>query len=111
MSDKLPARNEKGQLLPGNTANPAGRPKVSAMAIIRDEIAKVPKGKKEALLVLMVRQYLDYIYTENDTNCMKDLISRLDGLPRATVEMQSDSTDEFKELLKSLMVPHAESQS
>jgi hypothetical protein len=32
MDDCSPARDAKGRLLPGHSGNPAGRPKVSAMA-------------------------------------------------------------------------------
>ena len=49
--DNKPKRNSKGQLLPGNTANPNGRPKGQSLKEYeREKFSKMTEEQKEVFL-------------------------------------------------------------
>ena len=106
-----PARDpETGQLLPGNTANPAGRPKrENAWASIRNEILSASKVKlsitvpdkdgmnqtrvfdltvgeeKTIRHAIIVRQAQNALSGDNDA--IRDLMNREEGMPRQAVDL------------------------
>lgn len=76
-----PQRAENGQLLPGSTANPYGRPKgsYSIVELIKKKLQEIPEGKNKTYGEYFVEQVMKKSITEGDVSMMKDLIDRVDG--------------------------------
>jgi hypothetical protein len=97
MSDELentsearkPERDEHGRLLPGNTANPNGRPpRFSLVALIERELRKrlddtTDKTKAEKI----VEEYIDKTLETIDGQAIRDLADRFDGKPTNKTEV------------------------
>lgn len=70
---------KKGQPSP----NPNGRPKgFSIVAHLKEKLQEIPEGKKESYASLITKKYIDKALTEGDVTILKDLINRVDGLPK-----------------------------
>jgi len=74
-------RGPDGRFLPGNNANPNGRPKkdVSLISVLKEDIDKIPAGERQGrtwrqLLVLswLTKAMKEWVY-------FKELLDRLDG--------------------------------
>lgn len=76
-----PQRDEKGRLLPGNTANPAGRPKgLSLTEVIKQRLKELsPDGKRSALEWMADNIIQDAL--DHDNSMRKLLWNYLDGMP------------------------------
>jgi hypothetical protein len=94
-SDSKPLRNEKGQLLPGQTANPYGRPigSVSIVTELRKRLQEIPTGEKRAYIDLFVDRIMEKAMVEGDVAIMRDLIDRIDGKPAQSVDMTTNGKD------------------
>ena len=86
-SDIKPERDENGRLLPGNTANPNGRPKgsFSLVEMIKNKLQEIPEGKDKTYAEYFVEQIMKKSVIEGDTSMMKDMINRVDGMPRQNI--------------------------
>ena len=86
-SDIKPERDENGRLLPGNTANPNGRPKgsFSLVEMIKRKLQEVPEGKDKTYAEYFIEQLMKKSVIEGDTSTMKDIINRVDGMPRQNI--------------------------
>jgi hypothetical protein len=83
-----PERAANGQLLPGNTANPFGRPPgtVSIVEALRRKLKEVPEGEdKRTYLEVFVDKLYEKTNQDGDVAMMKDLIDRIDGKPEQKV--------------------------
>lgn len=90
-SENKPERNEKGQLLPGNTANPNGRPKgsLSITALVKEELEKVPDGQKVSYAEALIKKMLHKAIIEGDTQTQKMIWNYIDGLPKGALDLTS----------------------
>lgn len=100
-------RNEKGQFLPGVSGNPLGKPPgaLSVVAEIKkqlDEIAEEDPQKRKKL-ELLVRKVIIKAINDGDTSMIRDIIDRVDGKPKQSIEIDDNRTDETKEMLKDIM--------
>ena len=86
-SQNKPERDESGRLLPGNTANPNGRPKgsFSLVEMIKHKLQEIPEGKDKTYAEYFVEQIMKKSVIEGDTSMMKDMINRVDGMPRQNI--------------------------
>jgi len=86
-SQNKPERDASGRLLPGNTANPAGRPKgsFSLVEMIKHKLQEIPEGKDRTYAEYFVEQIMKKSVIEGDTSMMKDMINRVDGMPRQNI--------------------------
>ena len=86
-SQNKPERDESGRLLPGNTANPNGRPKgsFSLVEMIKHKLQEIPEGKDRTYAEDFVEQIMKKSVIEGDTSMMKDMINRVDGMPRQNI--------------------------
>ena len=86
-SQNKPERDESGRLLPGNTANPNGRPKgsFSLVEMIKHKLQEIPEGKDRTYAEYFVEQIMKKSVIEGDTSMMKDMINRVDGMPRQNI--------------------------
>lgn len=88
-SENKPARDEKGRLLPGNTANPNGRPEgsISITAEIKKKLQQIPEGKQKTYLVYLVEQILKKAVIDGDQQMIKQIWSYVDGLPHESLSV------------------------
>lgn len=86
-----PARSETGQLLPGHTANPNGRPKgtVSIVTALKRKLEEVPPGKEKTYLEYFIEQVMNKTVVEGDVAMMRDVINRIDGMPIQSIDHTS----------------------
>ena len=86
-SQNKPERDASGRLLPGNTANPNGRPKgsFSLVEMIKHKLQEIPEGKDKTYAEYFVEQIMKKSVIEGDTSMMKDMINRVDGMPRQNI--------------------------
>ena len=79
--ENKPQRDEKGRLLPGNTANPAGRPKgLSLTEAIRRRLKELTPDDKRTALDFLADNIIQDALEHN--NAMRKLIwNYLDGMP------------------------------
>lgn len=88
-SDNKPERDEKGRLLPGNTANLNGRPKFSLVGILKDILKEVPEGEKATVAEVLMREAVKKSL-KGDTFMLRDIINRVDGMPKQTMGFDVD---------------------
>lgn len=90
-SDNKPLRNEKGQLLPGQTANPSGRPKggFNITDIIKREMQKIPEGQQKSYAEAFVKKMLHKAIIDGDSTTERLLMNYVDGMPKQGVDITS----------------------
>lgn len=82
---QAPARDEQGRLLPGNTANPGGRPKgtFSLSTMLRDALQDIyvdPKTKKKTpYAVLLIQRMLDKAIADGNEKMIREIWDRIEG--------------------------------
>jgi len=133
--ENKPERDEHGHLLPGNTANPAGRPKKNkAWKDILDEllgasevklfltVGKDEKAEKKEIILsigeektirhaLTVRQI--QLALSGDMDAIKDLMNRDIGMPKQAIDHTSQgeridlSSKSTEELIEILKLSHS----
>jgi hypothetical protein len=104
MSDGV-KRDESGRFLTGGKSpNPNGKPQggVSVVDAIKRELDKVadfPNNKeKRTYLELLIDKIMKKAVLAGDVSMIKDIINRIDGMPKQPVEM-SGSVDTRLEIL------------
>lgn len=100
-------RNDKGQFVKGASGNPAGRPlgSLSVVAEIKkqlDEVAEEDPMKRKKL-VLLVRRLILKAINDGDSSMIKDIIDRIDGRPRQSIEIEDMREDTTKDKLNELI--------
>ena len=92
-SENKPKRDKKGRLLPGNTANPNGRPEgsLSLVAILKKLLEDVPEGEKETNAIILMKEAIRKARGKNalfggDASMLKDIMNRVDGMPKQSLE-------------------------
>jgi hypothetical protein len=80
-------RNDRGQFVKGMTGNPNGRPKgsFSLVEMIKRKLQEVPEGKDKTYAEYFIEQLMKKSVIEGDTSTMKDIINRVDGMPRQNI--------------------------
>lgn len=92
-SQNKPQRDEKGRLLPGNTANLNGRPRgsISITERIKQKLLEVPEGQKKSYLEILVTKILKKAISEEDFQTMKQIWAYVDGMPKLGIDYLSKS--------------------
>jgi len=92
-SDNKPQRDEKGRLLPGNTANPNGRPAFSLVSILKEELQNIPEGEKVSRAISIIRKIATQ--AENgDATSQKLIMNYIDGMPRQNIGLDGGNDGE-----------------
>jgi len=88
-SENKPERDEKGRLLPGNTANPNGRPpgSLSLVSILKNELQIVPEGEKVSRAIAIIRKIATQA-EEGDRHSQKLIMNYIDGMPRQNIGLE-----------------------
>jgi len=74
------------QWKPGQSGNPKGRPKFSLVSILKELLQEVPEGKKEMKAKVLMREAIEKAM-EGDTFMLRDIINRIDGMPRQGIDL------------------------
>jgi hypothetical protein len=102
-------RDEKGRILPGQQSlNPLGKPKGARhlTTLVREammEVAKTKDGKEVNVEKALVKTIIEKAIIEGDTQIIKLIWNYLDGLPKASLEIEDNRVDETKEQLRAIM--------
>lgn len=98
-SENKPERDEHGRLLPGNTANPNGRPKgsLSITAEIKKKLEEIPEGQKRTYLELLVSRIIKQAIVDGDQQTIKQIWNYVDGMPRQNIGL--DGGEDFSKIL------------
>ena len=108
-------RNDKGQWEPGQSGNPAGRPRFSLLSIVKEELQKIAEEDKEQFARQMIREYLKDAKDQNDGVAIRDLIDRVDGKPKQSLEINNELDGKwltlFQEIKDELIEPPTEADS
>jgi len=104
-SKNEPERDEKGRLLPGNTANPKGRPKFSLVSILREELEKYIKTEGDEKKITygraLIQKFIKKAIVDEDLKAMIDAIDRMDGKAKQNIGLGADEIiDEIEITLK-----------
>ena len=80
----------------GQTGNPKGRKKgsLSLVSLLKEELEKFIKtaGKKEKVTYAkaLIRKVLKKAIVDEDIQMMKDILNRVDGMPKQSVEVENE---------------------
>ncbi len=90
-----PARNDKGQLLPGNTANPNGRPpkNYSFTEMLRQIMDEKPNLRRD-----FMQKMIDLALKTGDLTILFKFWAYLDGQPKQPIDLEPADTDEVDKL-------------
>jgi len=87
--NKLPERDAKGRMLPGNTANPNGRPKgvgLNLTSLLKQKLEEIPEDGTEKYKDLFIKRLLKKALIDGDIKSLRLIINYVDGLPTQRVE-------------------------
>jgi hypothetical protein len=90
-----PARDERGRLLPGHTANPNGRPKkeLCLTSLLKEWLLTVPDAEKEGRTnAELTVEMLGELARQGEPWAVKEVLNRIDGTPTQRIEQITDNT-------------------
>lgn len=83
-----PKRDEKGRLLPGNTANPKGRPKFSLVSILKEKLQECPPGEdKTTYASKLIKKMLDMALEDGNDQQIKNILNYVEGMPKQSMDL------------------------
>lgn len=87
-SENKPARDEHGRLLPGNTANPHGRPPgtLSLVSLLKKHLEEIPDGEKRSRAEIFIQKTLTQAMKGDPANA-KLVWQYIEGLPQQRVDV------------------------
>lgn len=90
-------KTRKNLFKKGTSGNPKGRPKgsVSIVSAIKRKIQKYPKGHRRSYLELIVDKYLHKALIDGDTAVIKDIIDRVDGKAKQSIDLDPNERGGF----------------
>ena len=110
---KIDKRKTLPQLFkPGQSGNPNGRPPgtLSVVHALKEKLKEIPPGKKKTYLDYLVEKVIKKGIIDGDVTMLRDVINRIDGLPKQTIDVQADvttqkveATQEVKEAVRAFV--------
>jgi len=92
-------RDEKGHYKEGNSGGP-GRTEGSGISItteIKRKLQEKPEGENKATyLDLLIKRILKKAVVEGDTQTIKQIWNYIDGLPKGTIDLEGEMTQNIK---------------
>jgi hypothetical protein len=84
-----------GQIAPGNTANPGGRPKgsYSIMTILRKKMEEIPLGQTKEWAHQVAEIILDEAVVHRKGDMLKLLVQYMDGMPNQKIDLGVDKEE------------------
>ena|SRR3990167_6961825 len=79
---------------PGKVSNPKGRPKgsLSLVTILKEKLAEIPakdNEQKRTNAQILIQKAFDVATKKGDVAMIKDMLDRIDGKPKASVDLTS----------------------
>ena len=86
-----PLRDEKGRLLPGNTANPNGKPagSISLVALLKKKLKEYPEDDKKTYAEKLIDKIMDMGIEGND-KIIRSILGYIDGMPKESISASVD---------------------
>jgi hypothetical protein len=86
----------------GVSGNPDGRPvgSVSIVEGIRRKLLEVEPGTKKQYLELFLSSYFKNAIKDGDNQLMRDMINRIDGMPKQTTDLTTNGKEVNQVLVK-----------
>jgi len=92
--DKTGERDKEGKFVTGHKGM-GGRPKgLSIVALLKKALEEVPEGEKMTYAEALVKIVLKKALTDEDKDMIRDIINRVDGMPKQSIEHGVDDTVE-----------------
>lgn len=90
-------RDEKGRFLKGVSGNPKGKKpgSMSVVAAIRRKLEERVEGKNKTYLEFLVEKVMKNAVIDGDNAMIKDIIDRIDGKPRPSVDKDNEDAGGF----------------
>lgn len=72
--------------------NRNGRPKgsFSLVEMIKNKLQEIPEGKDKTYAEYFIEQMMKKTVVEGDVSMMKDMINRVDGMPKQSIGLQGE---------------------
>ena len=88
-----------GRFVEGNPGG--GRPKgsVSVVEALKRKLEEVPEGQTKTYLELLVSRYMKNAIQDGDTQLIRDLINRVDGMPTQRQELTGKDGEKLEPVL------------
>lgn len=88
-----------GRFVEGNPGG--GRPKgsVSVVEALKRKLEEVPEGQTKTYLELLVSRYMKNAIQDGDTQLIRDLINRVDGMPTQRQELTGKDGERLEPVL------------
>jgi len=90
-------RNKEGKFIKGKSGNPNGRPKgtLSLVSLLKEELQRITpesanKKEKETYALALIRKTIKIALISEDTQMIKDIFNRVDGMPKQNLELGLD---------------------
>lgn len=98
-------RNPDGTFKKGITGNPNGRPKgsFSLVEMIKNKLQEIPEGKDKTYAEYFIEQMMKKSVIEGDTSMMRDMLNRVDGMPRQNVGLDGGSAGKPISILSNVL--------
>ena len=89
-SPEITGEKQDTKFKKGQSGNPNGRPvgSVSIVEGIRRKLLEVEPGTKKQYLELFLSSYFKNAIKDGDNNLMRDMINRIDGMPKQTTALE-----------------------
>lgn len=89
----LPEALEKNKWVKGQSGNPKGRPEgsVSIVEGIKKKLLEIEPDNKKTYLELFLSKLFLKAIKEGNEQLMKDMINRVDGMPKQSLDMSGES--------------------
>ena len=105
-------RDEKGRFKPGVSGNPDGKPpgSISVVAELKKKLEEVPidgNPEKKRYLDMLIIKVIKKALADGDVSMIKDIIDRVDGRPKQSVSMGSDSESPLQVVVTDYNDPYA----
>jgi hypothetical protein len=85
----ITGRDERGRWVSGISGNPYGRPKFSLVSILGELLQEIPEGEREIKARQLMKKAID-MAMGGDTAMLRDIINRIDGMPKEKIEMEGE---------------------
>ena len=91
------SRDEKGRFIKGVSGNPLGKPEgsISVVSAIKKKLEEYPEGKDKTYLYYLIETIFKKAIVENDVSMIKDIINRIDGMPKQPIVGDKDQPIEI----------------
>ncbi len=88
-------RNKKGQFVPGQSGNPEGKGAgrtLSLVGLLKKKLEEIPEGEKISFAEKLIKKYLNKAIVDEDSRQQRDIINRIDGMPKRSLEVSGELT-------------------